>query len=82
MSYQESFNKDDKIVLLTKDNGEGREHFLIRVHFILRNLDNNNINDINKLVNKSYLYLNKIILNQTFDKNIEVKLDQYDCSII
>jgi len=81
MSNQEAFNQNGKVIILTRNYGECREHFLTRSHFVLRNLEK--YDSIKTLVNKSYLYLNKYILGQTFDKEIENELnDGFNCDVI
>ena len=63
MSYKEVFEKDGHIIIVEKDNGECREIFLTRAHFILRNLS---ISGIATVINKSYLYVNMFVHNQEF----------------
>jgi hypothetical protein len=78
MSYKEVFEKDGEIIVINKDIGECRTTFLIRAHFILRNL---NISDIDTIVKKSYLYINIYVHKQKFNSNVENSLKGYDCSL-
>ena len=78
-SYEEVFSDGDGMIILKKDNGESRENFLTRGHFIVRNIDRA---DINTLTNVSRLYINVYIHGQTFGSKVEKELEKYDCSVI
>ncbi len=78
MSYKEVFEKDGKIIIINKDIGECRSVFLMRAHFILRNLG---MSDFITIVNKSYLYINMFVNNHKFNPGIEDSLKVYDCSL-
>ena len=77
MSYKEVFEKDGKIIIINKDIGECRTTFLMRAHFILRNLE---VSDISTIIKKSYLYINMYVRKQKFNSSVENSLKEYDCS--
>ena len=75
----ESFRKDDMIVQLEHNNDESREQFLIRANFVLNNLEKA---PIERLVEVSYVFLNKYHLKQKFSKAVDKMLEKYDCTVI
>jgi hypothetical protein len=78
-SKYELFEKDGKIVKIKKECYESREHFLTRVYFILDNLDSNEMDEI---VNLSFLFLNTKYLGNKYDSKITNHLDNYVCRVI
>jgi hypothetical protein len=78
--YQlESFRKDNKIIRLRRNNDESREQFLLRVHFIRNNLARN---ELTRLIDLSYIFLNKYHFKQKFNSDIDKMMGKYDCTII
>lgn len=78
MTYPEIFSVGDEFIILNKDKSETREHFLLRAHFIIRNINNGTLP---ALVNMSHLFLNNKILKNRYGKTIEDNLNSYDCFI-
>lgn len=72
--YIEVFNINDKCIILSKDKFESRENFLIRSYFIINNLEENNLEE---LINSSYLYLNKFYFNCNYNNNTESKIQKF-----
>jgi len=79
MTYSEIFEINNSMIVLNKDVGETREQFLIRAHFVVRNISKD---ELSSVINMSYLFLNSKIFGNKYDKTVENKLSKYDCSII
>jgi hypothetical protein len=79
MTYSEVFEINNSMVILNKDVGETREQFLIRAHFIVRNISKD---ELSSVINMSYLFLNIKFFENKYDQTVENKLSKYDCSII
>ena len=79
MTYSEIFEINNTMIVLDKDVGETREHFLIRAHFVMRNI---NKDELSLVTNMSYLFLNSKIFGNKYEQAVETKLNNYDCSII
>ena len=78
--YQlESFRKDNKIIRLRRNNDESREQFLLRAHFIRNNLARD---ELKRLIDISYIFLNKYYFKQKFNSDIDKMMSKYDCTII
>lgn len=84
MCDKELFEMNGNIVILQKRKGESRNHFLIRSGFILKNLYKiKNGYELDTIVSKSFLFLNRIIHKDRYESSTEKDLfENYDCEII
>ena len=76
---REIFEKDGKVIILTKVIGETPDEFFHRGGFILRNLGKATLEDI---INKSFLFVNIFIKKNGYGEEILKKFQKkYDCSL-
>lgn len=76
---REIFEKDGKVIILTRVIGETSDEFFHRGGFILRNLGKGTMKDV---INKSFLFVNIFIKKNGYGEEILKKFQKkYDCSL-
>lgn len=78
--YTEIFEKDNKMVIVTKTRGETRKNFLLRGQFIVNNLGKCSVQ---KLVDKSHIFVNIMVNKNTYDSHIMKKFkDEFNVNLV